>query len=91
MQYNKVSSEIRKYEESSMNKFIIFILLNIYEILLTLLQKFSIFVKIGLSKPEFTSVENGYVDDPVRNNSLKSARSLKQKGKPAKIANEAVV
>ena len=47
--------------------------------------------QIGLSKPEFTSVENGYVDDPVRNNSLKSARSLKQKSKPAKIANEAVV
>lgn len=42
---------------------------------------------LGLSKPELTLVESSSVDDPIRNNALKSTYSMKQEGKIVRFAN----
>lgn len=47
-------------------------------------------IKIGLSKPELTLVENSSMDDPARNGVLKSIYSKKQEDKTAKFVNEFV-
>ncbi len=43
--------------------------------------------KIGLSKSEYTPVENGSVDDPSGNTSLKSTHSMKQEDKVVRLVN----
>lgn len=45
-------------------------------------------IKIGLSKPELTLVESSSMDDPARNDVLKSICSMKQEDKTAKFVNE---
>jgi putative transposase len=44
-------------------------------------------LNIGLSKPEFTLVENSSVDDPASNGMLKSICSMKQEDKVVRLVN----